>query len=232
MSIDIYSSFIAEQRAQSPIGFKHRNQYVNGRLKEGTQYLELHHIKPRCDFADKNDTGINDPANLIYLTAGNHLKAHYLLTIAHPDHYGYRKAFQMMLTPRKERATDASWSNEASQDYSEHRARYAELGSRKFKNRKHTAETRQKMAIAATGKKASEETRKILSEAHTGIKLSDAHRAALSKAKKGIPISEETKNKRKGINQNRQPVSEETRLRMSISARLRHQKRLGLHVTV
>ena len=61
------------------------------------------------------------------------------------------------------------------------------------RGRRHTEETKQKIAAALRGKPKSTEARRKLSVWHTGRPLSDAHRLAMSIAKKGKPSG------RKGI---------------------------------
>lgn len=65
-------------------------------------------------------------------------------------------------------------------------------GTRGFK---HTAETKNKIRKARTGKMHSDETKKKMSNTHKGKKLSDETKMKMSDAHKGKKHSEETKNK-------------------------------------
>ena len=77
-------------------------------------------------------------------------------------------------------------------------------------------ETRKKLSESLKGRSCSEETRLKISYAQIGKIIPDDVRLKISKALKGIPISEAQKNKRK---ENRKPISEETRKKLSDSSR-------------
>jgi hypothetical protein len=102
------------------------------------------------------------------------------------------------------------------------------------KGRKWTDESKAKLVKSQTGKKASEAAKAKMSLAKKGKKLTQEHRQNMGKSRKGIQLSEETRRKisesnkgkkisdetRKKLRDAKQNISQETRDRMSESAKL------------
>ena len=99
--------------------------------------------------------------------------------------------------------------------------------SKSKKGKKHTEETKQKISLSKKGKYNGEKN------PFYGKKHTDKFKKNLSKIKKGIKLSDETKEKisKSHIGKKRTPFSEETKLKMKESAKLRNIKppsRLGM----
>ena len=72
----------------------------NLRKKGGRVYYEWHHIVPKCL------GGSDDPSNLVLLTPKEHLLAHRLLCLIHPNNYKLAYAFHMMVKEQKTKPTE------------------------------------------------------------------------------------------------------------------------------
>lgn len=179
------------------------NQIVikaQNRVLDKIIYTERHHIIPKCL------GGVNSKENRIIVTAKEHYLLHYLLVKIYPDHVGLIHAFWMMCNgSRKQRPnTNSRMYATARELFTKMRKGVSSVMKGKthtqetkdkiskskqghdfWTGKKHTEESKLKMAIAATGRKLSDETVKKFSEIKKGLKYSDEHKANISKAKIG-----------------------------------------------
>lgn len=88
---------------------------------------------------------------------------------------------------------------------------------------KYSEETKKRMSENNKGLIKSEETKRKLSEAHKGKKLSEAHKILLSIRATNKFVSDKTKKKMREAAKNRPPISEDTRKKLSIAAKLREE---------
>lgn len=148
----------------------------------------------------KHIGGTEDPSNLVKLTIKEHSEAHRELY----EKYGRLedKLAWMGLSGMigKDEIISEIWKRNGEA-----------VGKLSSKGRKYpkSEETRQKISNTLKGKKQSEETKK---------KRADSHRG-----RKNTP---ETIEKMRKAHKNRKPISEETRKKMSESAKRRHSKHL------
>lgn len=157
----------------------HYNRYtrfigsLRGQSVDG--YAEVHHIVPR------SLGGSDDADNLIRLTARQHYVAHWILARALGG--SAARAFFMM-------SNFGKYGQVNSTTYAIARQEYADQVSKQLTMCPNipafTAEHRQKLSRAKTGRKLSEETRRRVGEAQRGRKLSEETRRRISEAKKGI----------------------------------------------
>jgi hypothetical protein len=137
-------------------------------------YVERHHIKP------KSLGGPDDPENLVWLTAEEHLEVHLLLVNMVEDKESRRKmhsAAVRMCNPQS-RNQQRLFKKD---DYSELRKKCATLHSEYMKlkhagsgnpffNKKHTEESKKLISLGGKGLKRSDSTRKNLSKSKLGDK--------------------------------------------------------------
>jgi hypothetical protein len=165
---------------------------ARGREIEG--YTERHHVVPRCLEGD------DSPGNIVRLTPEEHYVAHQLLVKIHPGNHRLLWAASNMT------GASGKMPGRKNKLYGWLRRRLSEEMKRRSTGRKHTEETRAKIAAAKLGRKRqphSPETKAKMSAAARGVKKSAEHRAAMSVAKAGKklgPTSDEgRKNRRTGI---------------------------------
>lgn len=164
------------------------------RIRALSGYSERHHIVPRCI------GGTNDKDNVIRLTPEEHYVAHQLLVKMYPGNHRLLWAAVSMTNQTKRQQRNNKL-------YGWLRRLLADKISKLHQGRKHTDETRAKMAQSHLGVKRgphSEEHKINLSIAHKGKRKSPEHCAAMSQSKTG---------KKKG------PHSEEWRLNQSAGLR-------------
>jgi hypothetical protein len=169
------------------------NARLSNRVKlkkdsENYVYYEKHHIIPRCL------GGTNDEQNLVLLTPKEHYVLHKLLTKIYPTSKGIRIAFRFMSVHNKKIKI-------SSRDYA-HAKEY--LGPI-------SEETREKMSIAAKGRKRSEDSIRKWKD-----KFNEKNDYA--SPMKGKHMSKEAKEKIRTAVKGR-IVSEETKLKMGNSRR-------------
>lgn len=183
-----------------------------GKFREITGYVEIHHIIPKC-------IGGNDEIyNLVKLTAKEHFICHKLLTEIHPNENKLHYAVMMMATMK----------NAFGRDY--------RVGAREYNRLKEsvirTAEHCKNLSLVNSGKVLSEKTKRKISKSLTGKTVSDETKVKMSKSKLGIlfsnehkqniriavlNMSDETKAKMSKSAKNRLPISDDTRIKMSIA---------------
>lgn len=182
-------------------------------------YTETHHIIP------KSLGGLNDPSNLVKLTAREHFVCHLLLP-------------RMLIGIAKRNMTFAIWSM-LNRDHSKQRSRHkvnshtyqrlkievAKACSQLHKGKTVSKETRDKLSKSCQGRESafkgkthSEESKKKLSTAHKGKIISPETVAKILESRKDYKHSEETKRK---IGQSQigkvVVISEETKKKISES---------------
>lgn len=150
--------------------------------------FEKHHIIP------VGVGGTNDRSNIIRLSVREHYIAHLILYEVYQNSATANAVFIM-----------SGRSKCNSRLYEQNRLRYIESVSGKNHpgyGRKHSEETKQKIAASNTGKKHSQEYKDMMSIKFSGKNhpgygkpLSDEHKMSLSKSLKGLKKSEETKRK-------------------------------------
>jgi hypothetical protein len=185
-------------------------------------YGENHHIIPSCINRD------DSPENIVFLLAEEHFIAHQLLVKMYPNEYGLIDAANIMTVSNE--FHDRRVNNKL---FSWLKKKNAENSSRKFKGRKHTIETIQKMKLAQKGKIFTEETREKLRKANIGKKqnqetikkratslkgrqVTQETRDKISKSEMGKVVTEETREKLRLINIGKSP-SEEHRANISLA---------------
>jgi len=146
------------------------------RLIEG--YTELHHILPKCM------GGLDNPDNLVRLTAEEHFVAHQLLIQMYPGNMKLVYAASLMTTDRLGNRVNNKLYGWIRRQMSE---------SRKGWNP--SDETRARMSAWQIGKKLPNEHKQKISAAMTGRVFSEEHKQNLSLLHKGRTISEEHKQK-------------------------------------
>lgn len=165
-------------------------------------YAERHHIIPKCM------GGSNDKSNLTILTAREHFICHWLLSEIYPTNSGLAYTFLLFNNPKK--GSKRYISNSKIYAYAKLRMSESLKGSKKPER---SAEHKEKLRIAQTGKKYSDESRKKMSESHKGQPGPG----------KGKHRSEETckkiseKNKGRQSSQKDRVLSVEQRLKMSLA---------------
>lgn len=152
-------------------------------------YRERHHIIPKCM------GGGNEPVNLVYLTAEEHLVAHELLVNIYPDVRG--------LVIAAVRMARKCGGNKA-YGWLRRKAAEAMRGNTHARGIKHSPETRAKVSASMLGnthmlgKTPSIETRAKMSAAHKGRVFTAEHREKIGAAQRGQkrgPISQERREK-------------------------------------
>ena len=116
-------------------------------VKSHTQYVERHHIIP------KSLGGSNNPDNIVAVTAREHYILHELL-VFHFKTIGNTRAYNKMLLAWNRLTHDKKGYFVTSRLYSQ----LKELNSQRARNFRHTNESKEKMRVAATGKKHSPES--------------------------------------------------------------------------
>ena len=185
------------------------------RTPEEGVYYEKHHIVP------KSLGGSNKAANLVKLTAREHIVAHKLLVMIYPNNRKLKFALNAMTLKKTNRDTEKLFSTRELAIIREEAAR-AKIGY------KHSLESRQKMSKSRSGKKLSDEHRKHISEGNKGKKrtkeqLKNYHQlwkpghTPWNKGKVGIYSDEY----RKKISESKKNISDETRRKLSEAAKKR-----------
>jgi hypothetical protein len=155
-------------------------------------YCERHHIIPR------SMGGTDDPENLVYVTARNHLFLHYWLWVGTGDQKLGHAYFSMANTNWL-KYDDTPFVNESMvQAYEKARIAHAEASRERNTGKTHSVETRAKMSRSRSGKKnpmfgktRSAETRAKISEKKTGNtgSLSPRSKKVLMKLDCGLVFS-------------------------------------------
>ena len=157
-------------------------------------YVEKHHIIPKCI------GGLDNPENLVKLTAREHFICHWLLTkmtADTPSKYKMWNAFSCMLY----RATDAQHRYQISSKIFENiKKEGAKIKSIRFSGKNNPMYGIRGPAHHAFGKKSSELTKQKQSIAHLGVKRSAEAREKQSKSSKGRKQTPEHIEKRSGKN--------------------------------
>ena len=202
---------------------------VRRKLPKGDR--EKHHVVPKCIGGAKGE--------VVHLLLREHYICHTILVKMHPEHYGLKKAYLMMCDTREE---DLGNRIKNSRTYQKIRGEWiesikgeksimfgkklSEKTKKKMSESKRghivTEETKRKIGERNKEKIRSEEIKRKLSEAHKGNILTDTTKRKISKATKGEnnPMFGKTP-----WNKGRTEVySEESKLKMSISHKVRHQK--------
>ena len=179
-------------------------QRLKNRRKEDDVYYEAHHIIPRS-FGGKGDSrNINHP-NIVLLTAKEHYIAHLLLTAIYPNSPAMLKAFwNMCQTGNKKRykpsaktfekirieyskkiqGKNATFYGKKHTTESLFKISKSSKGRKANLGKKHTDETKQKIANSKLGKKLSNETKQKISKAISGKKHYNAKSIICLKTKK------------------------------------------------
>lgn len=79
----LYGSYFPKIRSEKD--FERYRRFIltrPARIKDGSEYVENHHILPKCYCKGKASPMVTRPDNLIYLTAEEHYRAHMLLWLA------------------------------------------------------------------------------------------------------------------------------------------------------
>jgi hypothetical protein len=183
-------------------------------------YYENHHIIPRCL------GGIDNPDNLVLLTAKEHFIVHKLLVKIHPESKGLRLAIHRMihgiqnnhliLTARDYKLSKELLSGEFSPMFgkkqsNETKKKIGKANSISLLGNKLSKETKEKIGLGNKGKKRSKKAKENYSKCKKGILKSEDHKKKLSEANKGqipwnkgIQMSKEFCEKtRKGIKEKR-----------------------------
>jgi hypothetical protein len=186
-------------------------------------YSERHHIIPKCM------GGLNNPSNLVKLTAREHLMCHRLLTLIHPENHKILYAFWAMCNQKNNSNQQRDYVI-SSRVYEETKLSFSKAHS----NRVVTQSTRDKISKARAGKKNpnyNKETVSNLIEAGKstrfkpgqsswtkGNKLSEEHIKNRTESRKGYKTSEETKQKISIANRGiKRPWTDAQRLKQSES---------------
>jgi hypothetical protein len=93
----------------------------------------------------------------------------------------------------------------------------SQKGNKNKAGKKVSEESRKKMSDAKIGKKASKETKQKMSSSQKGKVKSELHKQAISAAKSGITFDDNHKENLRQAWLNREPMSEETKRKMSES---------------
>lgn len=209
---------------------------LNNPISKEDCYCETHHIIP------KSEGGEDTPDNLVNLTPREHYIAHLLLWKIYKDQkmasavVMFRTRSELLgIDIRNSRCYQMArehYSKWCKENFSgEKNPAYGQGGT--FRGKKHSEETKRKIALANTGKKfsaehcrkislakknPSDETRRKLSVSSRGRKIvrSSEYCRNISIRQRGRKLSEETKRKialsRKG-----KTMSKEARMKMSIA---------------
>lgn len=150
-------------------------------------YVEIHHIIP------KSEGGLDDPSNLVELTAREHFIAHWLLYRINPKVASRAHSFWRMCNGRGKVKVE-NWITIPSRAYEEARCAHSIAISRALVGRKKTKEHVEKVAVANRGKKRSVESKLKMSLAKKGKLLTQEHKNNMKGRtpwNKGIPMIEE-----------------------------------------
>lgn len=71
--------------------------FIESRPVRDQKDSERHHILPKREFPGH----VKNPDNLIYLSVGDHLRAHYWLALCAPECLSFQRTFFLMSAPRK-----------------------------------------------------------------------------------------------------------------------------------
>jgi len=157
-----------------------------------TGYSEKHHIIPRARGGDDSFE------NIIKLSALDHIRAHLLLAKIYGGSMWYaimiivKRASKARRIPTKLQIRWAARVRANTPPMAEETKQKIALAST---GRTHSEETRRKLSLANIGKKRSEETKQKIGLANIGKKMSEEHKQKIALAKKGKKISEESKQK-------------------------------------
>lgn len=147
-------------------------------------YKEMHHIVPRCI------GGLDNPTNIVSLTAREHFLCHWLLHRIYPSSSKLTYAFWMMCLAVNKDCQPRY--RPSSRTYEEARIKVIELRKGKPK----TKEAIQKRTESRKGYQHSEEAKQKMREAHIGRRPSEETKQKMKqshKGKKGTPHTDETK---------------------------------------
>lgn len=145
-------------------------------------YSEKHHALPRCM------GGSDKKANIVRLTAKQHIVAHDLLARA----YGHRWKRLWIAAGLMHRTRDARVPLRVAATT---REEAREAHSKALRGRTLSEETKRKLSEVKIGKKHTDEARKRIGEAHRGRPKSAEQKAKLSLAKTGQKRTEDHKRK-------------------------------------
>ena len=167
-------------------------------------YCERHHVVPR------SFGGSDSESNLVYLTAPNHLLAHYWLWVGTGDRNMGHAYFAMANTNWRRYNETPVVTQPMMEAYELARIASAERLSELFTGREMSDEAKARMSKSQKGRPKSEEHRRSISQANKGKSKSEEHRRKLSEAKTGVKMSDEAKAKMSEA-QKGKILSEETR---------------------
>ncbi len=198
------------------------NQIVErARNRSLVGYSERHHIIPRCL------GGLNNPTNLVRLTAREHFICHRILALIYPENPKILYAFWAMCN-QKNNINQQRDYNISSRIYEETKLLFSKIHSERVVDQS----TRAKISKAKIGKKnpnysrdavnrlieAGESTRFKTGQSPwtKGKKLSEDHIKKRTESRKGYKTSEETKQKISNANKGiKRPWTDEQRLKQS-----------------
>jgi hypothetical protein len=191
-------------------------------------YHEKHHIIPECFYKNRSrkgpsgwlDGNPNDSSNIVRLTAKEHFICHILLTKMTADNAKHKMILAVIGMKRS--STKQRYFN--SRSYELVRRGCQEIFSNINLGRKHTSDTKAKVARAATGRVQSEETKKkrsetMLAKFRTPDKLAEKERIekekdSKPKYQKPVDFGKKISNALKGLK--RRPMSDETKNKLSV----------------
>ena len=203
---------------------KHYDNLIQSRKKAcsfgNLEYWEKHHIVPKCL------KGIDEPENLVLLTAREHYIAHWLLTKIYKENDSLKYAFYCMqwnknkrtLTSRQVERLKILFNLINKNKKSEHAKNKMKIAWLKRKLVPISEETRKKYSERFKKMWEDEKFRQKMKEIKdnlnlpgpmSGKKHSEETKQKISKANTGKKHSEETKQKMKG-----RKISEETKQKM------------------
>lgn len=147
---------------------KHYDKLVSrakARILESGVYRERHHIIPR------SEGGLDEDANLVYLTAREHFIAHWLLYRANPHIPSRAYSFWRMCNGKGKVSTE-DWIVIPSRAYEEGKLAFSRTISKTLTGKPKSPEHIAKVAAANTGQKRDASARRNMSNAAKSRELS------------------------------------------------------------
>jgi len=134
------------------------------------EYTEKHHIVPKSFAKILNIENINNPENLVSLTAREHFVCHRLLTKMFQGKFRQKMVYaihRLAYSDNGHKADVYVSSRHYEQIRKQHSLNLTGEGNPMF-GKLHNKHTKEKLSIMAKGRKASNETRAKMSAAHSG----------------------------------------------------------------